>query len=296
MLRSTFRILLLLLPPLCCSPSFAAAEGSDGQRKVTLSEVRAFLSEVPPQGRARILADRQSLSGFVASQLRDRRIAVVARDSGFADREEIRAAMEKARRDVLVSRFLESELMQMLESAPNFRELAKERYEANRRSFIRPEAVRVAHILLPVDVEDDRYSEQSQLARAEEVLSRLKGGEEFGRLAKEFSSDRGTLEKGGELPGWVERGKLVPPFERAAFGLNPGQTSGIVRTRFGFHIVKNLDHRAPTQQPFSDVEAQLIGAIRAEYQAERKAELTRRFAGTGDVIVDDALFNALMAD
>lgn len=287
------RFLVCTIAQFYCSLTIAAPEVSDGRSTVTLSEVSAFLLEASPEARVRLIAEKQSLSRFVANQLQDRRIAAVARDSGFADRAEIRGAMEKAQRDVLVSRFLDEELTQMLAKAPDFRLLAKERYEVNRIKFVLPEAVRVAHILIPVDVEDGRYSEEKQRTKAEDVLSRLKAGEDFGMLAKVSSGDRGSLEKGGELPGWVERGKLAPPFEREAFGLKPGQMSGIVRTRFGFHIIKTLEHRAPSRQPFSAVEAQLVGAIRTEFQAERRGELIKRFAGTQEVQFEDAFIEAL---
>ena len=70
-----------------------------------------------------------------------------------------------------------------------------------------------------------------------QILERLKGREKFGDLAKELSLDTGSARKNGNL-GYFGRGRMVKPFEEAAFALNVGQTSGPVKTEYGYHIIK----------------------------------------------------------
>ena len=89
-------------------------------------------------------------------------------------------------------------------------------------------------------------------SKAEEVLKRVRAGEDFAKLAQEFSSDPGSKEKGGDL-GWFGAGSMVPEFEKAAFALKPGQVSEIVETKFGFHIIK-LDERKTENKDGKPVE------------------------------------------
>jgi len=99
--------------------------------------------------------------------------------------------------------------------------------------------------------------------KAEEVLKRAKAGEDFTKLAKEFSTEPGAKEKGGDL-GWFGHGQMVPEFEEAAFKLKPGEISEIVETKFGYHIIKLEDKKTETKEGKSEEQVKarhiLIGA------------------------------------
>ena len=103
------------------------------------------------------------------------------------------------------------------------------------------EQVHARHILIsiksPEMPSEDALDKPAARAKAEEILKKVKAGENFETLARENSSDTGSKANGGDL-GWFGKGRMVPEFEKAAFALQPGQTSDIVESQFGFHIIK----------------------------------------------------------
>ena len=127
----------------------------------------------------------------------------------------------------------------------------------DRRSSIRSQVVdvfRARHILIRVDAQT---SEQTVIRRLEELRRRLTIGDSFEQLAKDFSQDPGSAEKGGQLD-WAYPGDLVPEFERAALGLARGQVSEPVRTVFGFHLIEVLDRK---QEPLTEDRLRLIARL-----------------------------------
>lgn len=102
------------------------------------------------------------------------------------------------------------------------------------------ESVKISHIL--VKVEPAEAEVERARAKAEELRKRVMNGEDFAALAKEYSDDPGSASRGGET-GFIERGDFVREYEEVAFLLQPGETSRIVRTQYGFHIIQLIEKR-----------------------------------------------------
>ncbi len=134
-------------------------------------------------------------------------------------------------------------------------EEAKAYYDGNPKDFLRPEQIRARHILIKVDPQASNSEKAAARKKIEEIQAKLKKGEDFGALAKEFSEGPSSS-KGGDL-GWFERGRMVKPFEEAAFALKPGEVSNIVETQFGYHLIEVTDKRPATKMAYADVKERL---------------------------------------
>lgn len=127
---------------------------------------------------------------------------------------------------------------------------AKKYYDENKEMFkLQSPQVRAQHILVKTEEE------------AKEIKKKLEEGTDFGELAKKYSQDPGSKDKGGDL-GYFAKGFMVQEFEEAAFSLKPGEISDLVKTQFGYHIIKVLDIRKNLE--YKDVKDQLMQEILME--------------------------------
>jgi peptidyl-prolyl cis-trans isomerase D len=141
-------------------------------------------------------------------------------------------------------------------------------YENHKDQYRVPEEVRVRHILIktpspgPDGKVDDKAVEAAR-KKAEDVLKQVKTGGKFEDLAKKYSEDPGSGKQGGDL-GWIGRGRTVPEFEKAAFSLAKGQTSDLVKSSFGFHIIRVEDKHDPHVKTLDEVKGEIEPLIRQQ--------------------------------
>jgi peptidyl-prolyl cis-trans isomerase D len=148
-------------------------------------------------------------------------------------------------------------------------------YDQHREEYRLPEQVKVSHILIktplpgPGGKVDDKAVEEAR-KKAEDVLKQVKAGADFGKLAEKFSEDPGSAKNGGSL-GWIGRGRTVPEFEKAAFSLPKGQTSDLVKSSYGFHIIRVEDKQDAHVKMLGEVKSEIEGKVRAQ-KATRATE------------------------
>ncbi len=133
------------------------------------------------------------------------------------------------------------------------------RYKDSIQTYTTPEQVRASHILLKTEGKDEAAVRKT----AEGVLAKVKGGGDFAALAKQYSEDDLSKVKGGDLD-FFGRGAMAKEFEDAAWALEPGQTSDIVRSPFGFHIIRLTARRPAATRPLQEVRPQIEDGIRFE--------------------------------
>ncbi len=146
-------------------------------------------------------------------------------------------------------------------------------YNDHKEQFRVQDEVNVRHILIATPDPKNATEVAAAKKKAEDVLKQVKSGGDFAALAKKYSDDPGSKDQGGSL-GWVGRGRTVKEFEQAAFALNKGETSGLVQSPFGFHIIRVDDKHSAHLQAFDEVKGQIEPIVKrqkAQGDAERIA-------------------------
>ena len=116
--------------------------------------------------------------------------------------------------------------------------------------------VKVRHILIAVPSGADAKTDAAAKAKADDLLKQIKSGGNFADLASKNSDDPGSKTQGGEL-GWLDPGKTVPEFDKAAFSLAPGQTSDVIKTQFGYHILQVEDKKTAHLRTLAEVKPEI---------------------------------------
>ena len=252
------------------SPSSATANGGKvvaeiGNEKITLGEVDEMMKTVPEQYQAVALAHKDML---LDSMINQRLLYAQASKMNFDKDPDVQKQLDDTRKEILIKAYLKKEIEDTVKVTDDD---AKKYYEANKDKFKEPEKIKVSHIL--VDSE----------AEAKDILAKLKGGADFAALAKEKSKDP-SKDKGGEL-GFLSKGQTVPEFEQVAFALQPGQISDVVKTQFGYHIIKVTEKQPEKVIAYDDIKDRLKQMLLSDKQKERFEALLKDLRDKNKVTV-----------
>lgn len=208
------------------------------------------LAQVPAQQRRSVLIDV-----LIDMEL----LAQAARDRGMHETEEFQERLAFLETRALRNMYVEREIVETIAE-----EEIEAAYEQTRQAFQPQEEVRARHILVETE------------AAAREAIRRIEEGADFGELARELSRDPGSGPQGGDL-GYVGRGRLVQPFEEAAFALEPGAyTEEPVETQFGWHVIKVEEKRMSSPPPLEQVRNEIRTVLMRQKFEEVMGELRNR--------------------
>jgi peptidyl-prolyl cis-trans isomerase D len=178
-------------------------------------------------------------------------------------------------------------------SVPVDEEQVAQRYEQFKRSLQAREERKARHILVQLGTSEGK-SKEALMPKIEEIQQKLKDGESFEALAREFSEDPGSSEQGGDL-GWVATGEMVKPFEDALYEMNKGEISSVVETQFGLHLIKLDDIRTPDVPSFEEKRAEFENELKQDVISSMFYDISENMAVTAYENPDslDAVADAL---
>ena len=161
-------------------------------------------------------------------------------------------------------------------------EQVAEFYGKNPSEFQQGERVRASHILIRLPENADAAAREQARGRAAEVLKALKAGNDFADIAKNVSEDPGSAPAGGDL-GYFGRGQMVGPFEQAAFSLAPAQTSDIVESPFGYHIIRVADKQRSRTIPLAEVRERIQQYLEGQSREQQTQAFVESLKAKGKV-------------
>lgn len=222
---------------------------------VNVQDVDYDLVRVTPEIRTNTFGRPEMVQNNVANIYVRRALAAEAVKDGLENSPMVKAALDAAR-----DRILSDARLELIDKAntPNLTALtayAQTTYNTNPKKFESPQEIKISHILLLTATPNAR-------ADIEKILEKLKAGANFEEIAKAQSQDPGSAAKSGSL-GFVSKGRMVKPFEDAAFKLTqPGELSPVVESSFGFHIIKLEENRPAGIRSFESVKETLVNEAR----------------------------------
>lgn len=227
---------------------------------ITKAEYQAYLEhkQVPVDNKEKVNAE---LDNYLARA----GVVDVILDQGVLDEEKIKVEINEFKKQMVVSRYMEQYLAKQVDE-----QAVRNFYSGNMERFQQKKA-HVAHILLRTNPKMSDEERQALSTRAHEIYSRAMAGEAFADLALEYSDDKLSSGKGGDL-GWVPEGAIDPAFTKTAFELETDAISEPFATPFGYHIIKVLEAAQVVAQPFEAVSGNIRYELR---QKAKQAEMER---------------------
>jgi peptidyl-prolyl cis-trans isomerase C len=185
---------------------------------------------------------------------------------------EVKKLIEEARKKILIARLLKDKVDDEIVITDEDIEIF---YEANRNLYMSPEIMRVSHILVPTSEE------------AETILKAIKEGSSFEDMARAKSVDP-TAQRGGDI-GYFPKGQLMPEFENACAELDIGETSGVVKTALGYHIIRLTDRKPPKLRPIEDVSEDIKARLHNIKRQELFGKLLKRLRSETEIHINNDL-------
>lgn len=255
---------------------------------LTRQDFEADLRRMPEESREEFRLDLKRITGALENLLVYRTLASEARALGLDKDPVVQKAVELATERVLGIERLNRFRAEI--KVPDMTQAAKEKYLAEQAKFQVPEQVHAMHVLIATKGRSDDEARK----RAEEVRAKALAGADFGKLAQEYSDDPSAKTNNGDL-GFFAKGQMVPQFSEAAFALaKPGDISPVVKTRFGYHVIRLVDRKPARLRPFEEVRDALVRQLQDSYVNDRVAEYVSAIRNDKSIKLNTEAIDALV--
>lgn len=240
-----------------------------GNRVLTIADFESLVKYYSVERKTDLSRDEKIKKDILDIMVKRMALADMARKKDIDKRMDVAQLIELNVDGILAAELIKEEVSNKIEVTEDDMRLY---YKMNTQEFKSPEMVRARHILIKVDKSASDEDRKKAKEKAEEILKRIKNGEDFAKLASEFSDDPATKEKRGDL-GFFPKDRMVKSFEKAAFSLNPGEVSDIVETHFGYHIIKVEEKKEAGIQPFESVKELIRDKVFQKIKSGKTKEL-----------------------
>jgi peptidyl-prolyl cis-trans isomerase C len=221
-----------------------------GDKIITVSDFNKIIANNFDSDKQKMIENNPQIREAILSQYVQTLVVFgLANQSGFDKRPEVKEQLEFYRSNFIANEYIKREIAGKITVPENE---IKAYYDSHPDEFKKPEMIRARHILVKVEPSASQQDKEKAKVKANDILKKIKAGDNFEKLADDQSDDPGSKSKGGDL-GFFSRGRMVKQFEDAAFSLKPGETSGIVETQFGYHIIKVEEKKDTSTEPFDAV-------------------------------------------
>lgn len=220
-----------------------------GDRTVTIADLNETIGYLDRQRQKNMEQNPQLKESLLRQLVQGIVISDLAKKDGYDKKPEVKEKLEFFTNNILANLYLQNEVAGKISVSE---QEINTYYEEHKKEFIKPEMVKARHILIKIDKTASEEEKKKAQEKAQDILMKIKAGEDFAKLATEFSDDTLSATKGGDL-GFFTRSRMVPSFEDAAFALKPGEISDIVKTPFGYHIIKVDDRKDAEVEPYDAV-------------------------------------------
>lgn len=262
-----------------------------GNQQVSPQELQALLAAVPPQTREQLRGNREALERWIRSRLAEKAVLEQADAQGWAQRPDVVRQTRAATEQIVFRDYLQS-VSQVPADYPSAAEL-QQAYDAGKANWQTPALYRVSQIFLGVNEPQNLEAVRKQAAELSKKAQATPA--DFAALAKEFSQDRLTAERGGDT-GLQPLQQLVPEVRGAVARLKVGSVSDPVQSSAGFHVIKLTEQQPARTATLDELRDQLTQALRAQRQEQIAQAYLDGMLNTATLSIDGAELNKVLEE